>query len=485
MTGKGAVNLSRNFDLPVNLHPVFPGSWFDRIISSPKQVKAEMSRYFLLGTLSLLLGGCASYGKIENLPQQADRDTTPYSLRAFSERWKTDPNALMLSFSGGGTRAAALSYGVLRELRDTRIEGPSGEERLLDEVHSISSVSGGSFTAAYYGLHGDRIFEDYEQVFLRQDVQSVLFNRLMNPLHWFSDIGRTEMAIEYYEEAVFKGATFADMRLDGPMILINTADFARGVRFSFIQEYFDLLCSDLSSFPVARAVAASSAVPVVFNPVVIENFDDCAAKDRAWLDAVREDIKDKPDLQLTLQGLESYSDPELRRYIHFVDGGIVDNLGMRALYEIIELYGGITQFSERIERTPPRRLVLISVNAATDPQSVMDQTTEQPSIAQSVNAMSDVQLRRYSADTVALIKGYMKHWAETISTPERKVESYFIVLDFDAIEAPERRDFLNRIPTSFALTEEQVEVLIATGGELLRSHPEFIRLLQDIAAETN
>ena len=52
-----------------------------------------------------------------------------------------------LAFSGGGTRAAAVSYGVMQELRDTLIEAKGEQVRLLDEVDTISSVSGGSFTS--------------------------------------------------------------------------------------------------------------------------------------------------------------------------------------------------------------------------------------------------------------------------------------------------------------------------------------------------
>jgi NTE family protein len=57
----------------------------------------------------------------------------------------------MLSFSGGGTRAAALAYGVLQHLARTPI---AGGRSLLDEVDVISSVSGGSFTAAFFALNG-------------------------------------------------------------------------------------------------------------------------------------------------------------------------------------------------------------------------------------------------------------------------------------------------------------------------------------------
>ena len=98
-----------------------------------------------------------------------------------------------------------------------------------DEVHTISSVSGGSFTSAYYGLHGDGIFDDYEEVFLRQNVEGALIRRLFNPLQWFSSNGRTEMAVNYYDKTVFKGATFADLRKqDGPMIVINASDLGYG-----------------------------------------------------------------------------------------------------------------------------------------------------------------------------------------------------------------------------------------------------------------
>ncbi len=74
-------------------------------------------------------------------------------------------------FSGGGTRAAALSYGVLKALANTHISTGGGGFRLLDKVGAISAVSGGSFTAAYYALYHDRIFDDFESKFLKRDVE--------------------------------------------------------------------------------------------------------------------------------------------------------------------------------------------------------------------------------------------------------------------------------------------------------------------------
>ncbi|MFZ3138013.1 MAG: patatin-like phospholipase family protein [Thermodesulfovibrionales bacterium] len=81
---------------------------------------------------------------------------------------KSDNMLLFVTFSGGGTRAAALSYGVLEELSKTEVVIDGKKRRLLDEIDAISSVSGGSFTAAYYGLFGDRIFEDFESRVLKK-----------------------------------------------------------------------------------------------------------------------------------------------------------------------------------------------------------------------------------------------------------------------------------------------------------------------------
>lgn len=437
-----------------------------------------------LAVLVLLTGGCASYGVVENQSRSTAADEPRYSLREFQKRWETDDNAVMLAFSGGGTRAAALAYGVLKELRDTPLSAQNSSGHLLDEVHSISSVSGGSFTAAYYGLHGDRIFEDFEEVFLRRDVQGALLHRLFDPFHWFSGTGRTEMAVRYYGDAVFQNATFADLwNAGGPMILINTSDFGRGVRFSFIQEYFDLLCSDLSSFPLARAVTASSAVPVLFNPVVVQNHPDCGNELPGWLQRIGEQAAQDPELAMTVAGLTSYFDRSQLQYVHFVDGGITDNLGLRAFYDVVSLAGGAGHYLEGFKRIAPRRLVMISVNASTSRQSAMDQSPRLPSILDSISAMSDVQLHRYNTATITLVKHSLRKWAAQVATPERPVELYFILLDLQALRDPQQRHFLNQAPTSFSLTDEQVDGLIAAGGELLRSHPEFQRLLRDLAAD--
>jgi len=436
-----------------------------------------------VGVFALLLAtGCSSYGVIKNKPVSNVPDSQEYSIKAYAGSAGSQDISMMLSFSGGGTRAAAMAYGVMLELRDTMVVVNGENRRLLDEVDSISSVSGGSFTSAYYGLHGDGMFDTFEDVFLRKNVEKKLINSALNPFHWFGRKGRTERTIEYYQKQIFHGATFADMKKPGrPLIVINASDLAYGVRFSFIQEYFDLLCSDLATFPVADAVTASSAVPIVFNPVVVENLSGCSDEPFERIRQIRQLApRQDAELDMLVGGLESYADKDRRKYIHFVDGGITDNMGLRAVYDVITLSGGAQTFMSRVGREVPEKLILITIDASTSPDYDMGSTNKQPSIAKSIGSVSGVQLHRYNTDTLAMVAGSFDKWGAQLSTPEKTVSPYFIEVSFDGIKQPEVRAFFNKVPTSFSLTDEQVDKLIEAGRELLRDHPVYQQLLADL-----
>jgi NTE family protein len=230
---------------------------------------------------------------------------------------------------------------------------------------------------------------------------------------------------------------------------------------------------------VASAVTASSAVPVVFNPVVIENFTGCpdfhpppmASKMAEKSDEVAE----------MLSGLESYNDKQDRKYIHFVDGGITDNMGLRAMSDVVAISGGPAEMVNAMQRRLPRHVVILSVNASTEKRSDMDLSPKQPSILASMNAMTDVQLHRYNAATVDKVRGFLDDWAAQMSTPEHQVMPYFIEVTFEQIPDPTLKLFLNKVPTSFSLTDEQVDTLISSARELVRQDPEFQRLVTNLS----
>ena len=79
-----------------------------------------------------------------------------------------------------------------------------------------------------------------------------------------------------------------------------------------------------------------------------------------------------------------------------------------------------------------------------------------------------------------MIDQNLERWAQELSTPERPVTTYFIQIGINDIKDPGPRQFFNAIPTSFSLTDEQVDRLIIAGDELLRNNVDYQRLMADI-----
>ena len=67
---------------------------------------------------------------------------------------------------------------------------------------------------------------------------------------------------------VFRNVTYGQLRTrrPWPRLLVTATDLTTGVPFEFTPEQFALICSDLDSVPLAFAVAASSAVPILLSP---------------------------------------------------------------------------------------------------------------------------------------------------------------------------------------------------------------------------
>ncbi len=443
--------------------------------------------------VTTLLNGCSAIGKIENDPvSQLPQGEQRYTIYNYSEQHPAGDTLFLLAFSGGGTRAAALSYGVLEELKDTRYQADGKEVRLLDEVDRISSVSGGSFTSAYYGLFGDQIFDDFKDVFLYKDVQGDLESLLLGFFdligRMFSTSSRTEVAIDYYDKNIFQGKTFADLQSsDGPLILINATDLNSQSQFIFLQAQFDFLCSDLSQFKVARAVAASSAVPVLFQPVLLERHGECHYEKPEWLSNAekRAEQDDDKRLQESVSALNFYLDDNNPPYVTLLDGGITDNLGLRTILKTVSLYGGVKNIRDKAYKNQklPERFVVIVVDASTTSESSIGKTKSMPSLGETLGAVTDIQLHLYNTETNSLLKEELMQWAKTASTKEHTITPYFINLDVTGLEKHEDRVFFNNVPTSFSLEKDQADKLIKLSKEMLRKNPEYQKLLQQLSAE--
>ncbi|HQU50290.1 MAG TPA: patatin-like phospholipase family protein [Casimicrobiaceae bacterium] len=470
-------------------------------------VRRGVATAIAVTVLALLVGACAS--RPVNPPIEKFDRRAGYRLENRPERPGNDPSTVVvLAFSGGGMRAAAFSYGVLEELRRTEVTIDGKPMRLLDQVDLITGVSGGSFTALAYGLHGEKLFDTYVTRFLERDVQADLVARLFNPATWpaltSSGWGRSEMAAELYDELLFERKTYADLAaIPGPMILASATDISTGSRLAFSQSEFDLICSDLMVMPVSRAAAASSAVPLVMSPVTINNYGGtCAFTPPYWLRQFLD-----PDRRLRpagralqrIQEMEAFQDGKNRPFLHLVDGGLSDNLGVRAIIESLEEIeaSSVLRQSTRINRI--RRVVVLVVNSLSVPATDWDRSERPPNDLQILLKATGVPIDRYSYEAVEILKDIVARWdtirelresgalragrdakGQQIDVPD--IDLYAIDVSFDAHPDPKERAFLNETPTSWVLSREQVERLRAAPAAILRSSSEFAHLLEDLRA---
>jgi NTE family protein len=408
---------------------------------------------------------------------------------------------VLLSFSGGGTRAAAFSYGVLEALRDTEISTLGRKKRMLDEVDWIVGVSGGSFTAAYYGLFGDRIFEDFESRFLKKDIQADLIRgTLFNPVNWAKlaspYYGRSDLAADYYDKNLFDHGTFGDILAHGgPMIVIDATDMVHGTRFSFIQDPFDAICSDLCSFSVARACAASSAVPVVLTPVTLRNYaGKCGYELPPALANVMKPPREIESRRFDLaNNMLPFLDSKSKPYIHLVDGGVADNLGLRAVLERVTLMGDPWTTLKYANLENVHKIVFVVVNAETEIDTKWDRIESNPPLGIKLASYSSIAISRYNMDTVALLSESFKSWADEIRrgrcgaskiTTEPgscgDIEFYLVEVKFDALDDEAERHYFKQLPTSFVLKPEEVDKLREAARRVLAKSEEFQRLVHDL-----
>jgi predicted acylesterase/phospholipase RssA len=453
----------------------------------------------LLIAVSLLCSGCAHYQ--ENPSLASVSPSTGYRYSVVRPQPTNEKPFVLLAFSGGGTRAAAFSFGLMEELRQVEYVMKDGSKRrLLDDVEIISSVSGGSFTSAYYALFPERFFSDFPERFLYRNIQGGLILRLFNPYNWIRlaspDFSRIDMAEEYYSDTVFEGKTFADLLArapgSGPFLVINATDIGINHRFEFTQDQFDLLCSDLGGVRVSRAVAASSDFPVAFPPLTLNNYKKECGELPKWINPAL-DRKNNPKRRVAeAVAAQSYRDPD-RRYVHLMDGGLSDNLGLRGPFQAATTTDSPWSILNYANLGQLGRLMVIAANAKTTKQRTWDEESTPPGIGAVLDVVTGGPMDDVSFDSIDMIDGHftqMKQLSRTVDSCNRLLarkcpdvpkiynplttDFTFTELTFDDIPDPRLRTCLQALPTSFSLPENTVDLLRAAAGYLLMNSDDFL-----------
>jgi NTE family protein len=224
-------------------------------------------------------------------------------------------SGVALCLSGGGYRAMLFHLGALWRLN---------ELGYLRKLSRISSVSGGSITAAQLGLRW------HELTFGPDDVATAFDAQVTSPIRLLAaqtiDVGGilggifgpgsvSDRIVRAYEKHLYGGATLQSLPEDhsGPRFVINATNVQSGALWRFSRPYMRDYRVGMIENPttsLALAVAASSAFPPVLSPT------------RLSLKVSDYTANSGTDLQR----------PPFTTDVVLTDGGVYDNLGLETAW---------------------------------------------------------------------------------------------------------------------------------------------------------
>ena len=455
-----------------------------------------------------VLGGCfaADVGPINSPVGIVTLPPTPYAPNP------GDDGSVMvgLSFSGGGMRASSFSYGVLRELDEIVIDEHPYTRTLLDDVRMISGTSGGSVMAAYFGYRGREGYRDFPDKFLSRNVEASMSTSTISPVNLgkalAGGVNDRKSFARWLDENLFSGATFASLRRrNAPVVWITATDIFNGTPFVFNHDTFAALCSDLDRIRLADAVAASSAVPVVFRPHVLEAGGASCAFDRPdWMKRALSDPQAPLRLQAYARSLETYHDSLDHKYLKLLDGGLTDNIGVTGF--AMERAGADNAHDPLTaeEAVKLKTLFYIVADAGRQPAPEWGGRRTGPKLRQLVPTLFD------TAITSSMRQGYdaldlaVEKWRDELigyrcglpSVEVRRLRGTLQGWDCHDIEIiTEHLSFrsldgaafeeMNDVPTRLRLPQATVDKVIAAGRVAVRSNPRIREAVARIQNRTN
>ena len=463
--------------------------------------------------VALLLPGCAT--RFENQPLAAGQSNPERRAVDVSH---ADRPLILVAISGGGSRAAALGWVVLRELRQYRYTtADSASRRLIDDIAVVSSVSGGSVIAAHFALRGPDGLDRFEPDFLAPDNTGTLGMQALNPLTWFS-ASRSDLVEQLLDRQLFNQKTFAELNQPGkPYLILNATDMAAGEVFAFTPQRFDDICSDLDAQAISTGVAASAAVPVLFTPIAFRNYsaEHCAGRPAPTWVTNRLKGRFAPYLNLDTFKLARYANdlrhgPDSFRqidYLYFLDGGLADNLAVHGLLEAVSSPNAVPIVAPPGAQAGPggtllqainsgriKKIAVIVINARADPGNQIYQSPDRPGIVGMIGSVTSIPIDSASSSVNAQIEVLLSQFnaagGGTGGAPGDPqfagLKVYKIAIDFDQLRAndPEQRalrDQAKTIPTLWTISKPNLDVIQQAGTTLLHQHPCFQRLLSDLA----
>jgi NTE family protein len=244
---------------------------------------------------------------------------------------------------------------------------------------------------------------------------------------------------------------------------------------------------------------------VVLSPVTINNYGGtCNATIPAWLQPFFDnDNPPRPAARAirSLKAEKAFGDGVGRPYLHLVDGGVSDNVGMRAVLDSMQVMEALHEAGVPSPLDGMRRIIVLVVNSLSSPATDWDESEDPPGTVDVLLKSAGTPIDAFSYEAVELLRDTAARWqtlrrvrdsaamaankdaavAAALRVPDAEV--FAIDVSFPALKDKAELEYLNQLPTSFVLSAEAVDRLRAAAGKIIMDSPEFQRLLKELGAK--
>jgi NTE family protein len=427
------------------------------------------------------------------------KKNTEYSARYEFSNWLTEahvsllsPDLIIVTFSGGGIRAAALAAATIEELRKFTINGKS----LTNNIVLVSSTSGGSIAAGYMAAHGFDQYERFRESFLSNANTRDLIISGLGP-RLFND--RSGVMSDFLEKRLdLDGLTFEELmsKKDRPFFLFNATDLSSGEPFHFSQLDLDLICTDVNKLPISSGMTASAAIPFLLTDVEFQNRWDSCNMDKSHFDPSTNVLNPAEDMKTSrarynyVHAFDGDADsPRPRpKILHLADGGLADNLAIRALFSQIDVdvlgsISGLIKSNGGVSSI--RQVLVLEINARNEePKTYLDSSRGSPGLLKMLFLTSGIPIDQ----TSALSANYARTEFGSAITGGAYVNSGILhaQIDFDMLPDSEEalRNRVKSIGMGLTLKPDELRDIEKASAILLRQNACFSRFIGQSGAKT-
>ena len=232
-------------------------------------------------------------------------------------------------------------------------------------------------------------------------------------------------------------------------------------------------------------MAASNGFPGLFSPVTLTSrTTDCGGRKPGWLALVTPSEMNDPLSRLGRYAVTSdrYLDPERTSYLHLVDGGVSDNLGLRAAGSMM------LASSTNIAATPllaVRRILVISVDGEGSQDTSVARRKAVGGIFSLLGLVTGNQIDSYNFDTLVLMSEQLQQLRDAIVKARCSqgrvvsgarcddVQAELLHLSLSAMPPGPEKQQLLAIPTGLTIAKEDVDRLIKAGHDSVTGSEEL------------